>query len=136
MDWHIVESVTTMHNYIDVENGILRKGAVSAQTGEKLVIPMNMRDGTLLCVGKGNPDWNFSAPHGAGRILSRSQARDAVSMEEFKESMEGIYSTSVMESTIDEAPMVYKPIEEIMENIKDTVDVITVLKPVYNFKAH
>lgn len=136
MDWHIVESVTTMHNYIDVENGILRKGAVSAQTGEKLVIPMNMRDGTLLCVGKGNPDWNFSAPHGAGRILSRSQAKDAVSMEEFKESMEGIYSTSVMESTIDEAPMVYKPIEEILENIKDTVDVMAVLKPVYNFKAH
>ena len=91
---------------------------------------------SLLCVGKGNPDWNYSAPHGAGRILSRSKAKEVVGMEKFKESMEGIYSTSVVESTIDEAPMVYKPIEEIMENIKDTVDVIAILKPVYNFKAH
>ena len=136
MGWHIEETVVTMHNYIDTENNILRKGSVSAQNGEKLVIPMNMRDGTLLCVGKGNPDWNYSAPHGAGRILSRSKAKEVVGMEEFKESMEGIYSTSVVESTIDEAPMVYKPIEEIMENIKDTVDVIAILKPVYNFKAH
>lgn len=103
---------------------------------EELIIPINMRDGSLICVGKGNPDWNYSAPHGAGRILSRSEAKDAVGIDEFRESMKGIYSSSVMESTIDESPMVYKPMDEIMENIKDTVDIVKVIKPVYNFKAH
>lgn len=136
MGWNVNESFQTIHNYIDTENMILRKGSVSAQAGEKLIIPINMRDGSLICVGKGNPDWNYSAPHGAGRILSRSQAKEVVGIDEFRESMKGIYSTSVMESTIDESPMVYKPMEEIMENIKDTVDVVKVIKPIYNFKAH
>lgn len=136
MGWHICEEFQTIHNYIDTKNLILRKGSVSARDGEKLIIPINMRDGPLICVGKGNPDWNYSAPHGAGRILSRSEAKDAVGIDEFRESMKGIYSSSVMESTIDESPMVYKPMEEIMENIKDTVDIVKVIKPVYNFKAH
>lgn len=136
MGWHICEKFQTIHNYIDTKNLILRKGSVSARDGEKLIIPINMRDGSLICVGKGNPDWNYSAPHGAGRILSRSEAKDAVGIDEFRESMKGIYSSSVMESTIDESPMVYKPMEEIMENIKDTVDIVKVIKPVYNFKAH
>lgn len=136
MGWHICEEFQTIHNYIDTKNLILRKGSVSARDGEKLIIPINMRDGSLICIGKGNPDWNYSAPHGAGRILSRSEAKDAVGIDEFRESMKGIYSSSVMESTIDESPMVYKPMEEIMENIKDTVDIAKVIKPVYNFKAH
>ena len=136
MGWHICEEFQTIHNYIDTKNLILRKGSVSARDGEKLIIPINMRDGSLICVGKGNPDWNYSAPHGAGRILSRSEAKDAVGIDEFRESMKGIYSSSVMESTIDESPMAYKPMEEIMENIKDTVDIVKVIKPVYNFKAH
>ena len=136
MGWHICEEFQTIHNYIDTKNLILRKGSVSARDGEKLIIPINMRDGSLVCVGKGNPDWNYSAPHGAGRILSRSEAKDAVGIDEFRESMKGIYSSSVMESTIDESPMVYKPMDEIMENIKDTVDIVKVIKPVYNFKAH
>ena len=134
MGWHICEEFQTIHNYIDTKNLILRKGSVSARDGEKLIIPINMRDGSLICVGKGNPDWNYSAPHGAGRILSRSEAKDAVGIDEFRKSMKGIYSSSVMESTIDESPMVYKPMEEIMENIKDTVDIVKVIKPVYNFK--
>ena len=113
----------------------MRKGSISAQAGEKVIIPMNMRDGSLICVGKGNPDWNYSAPHGAGRILSRSEAKDIISMSEYRESMKGIYTTSVNKSTIDESPMVYKPIEEIMENIKDTVKIIDIIKPIYNFKA-
>lgn len=136
MGWHICEEFQTIHNYIDTKNLILRKGSVSARDGEKLIIPINMRDGSLICIGKGNPDWNYSAPHGAGRILSRSEAKDAVGIDEFRESMKGIYSSSVMESTIDESPMAYKPMEEIMENIKDTVDIVKVIKPVYNFKAH
>lgn len=130
-----IESFDTIHNYIDVDNMILRKGSISAQAGEKVIIPMNMRDGSLICVGKGNPDWNYSAPHGAGRIMSRSKAKDSVSMQEYRDSMQGIYSTCVDRSTIDESPMVYKPIDEIMENIKDTVDIVDVIKPVYNFKA-
>ena len=136
MGWHICEEFQTIHNYIDTKNLILRKGSVSARDGEKLIIPINMRDGSLICVGKGNPDWNYSAPHGAGRILSRSEAKDAVGIDEFRKSMKGIYSSSVMESTIDESPMAYKPMEEIMGNIKDTVDIVKVIKPVYNFKAH
>lgn len=136
MGWHVCEGFQTIHNYIDTKNMILRKGSVSAQDGEKLIIPINMRDGSLICVGKGNPDWNYSAPHGAGRILSRSEAKDTVGIDEFREAMKGIYSSSVMVSTIDESPMVYKPMKEIMENVEDTVDVVKVIKPVYNFKAH
>lgn len=126
----------TIHNYIDCDNMILRKGSVSAELGERLIIPMNMRDGSLICIGKGNPDWNYSAPHGAGRIMSRSQAKDRVNLDDFEESMKGIYSTSVCESTIDESPFVYKPMQEIIDNIKDTVEIIDIIKPIYNFKAH
>lgn len=126
----------TIHNYIDCDNMILRKGSVSAELGEWLIIPMNMRDGSLICIGKGNPDWNYSAPHGAGRIMSRSQAKDRVNLDDFEESMKGIYSTSVCESTIDESPFVYKPMQEIIDNIKDTVEIIDIIKPIYNFKAH
>ena len=136
MKLHEVDSIETIHNYIDVEHKILRKGSVSAQLGERLIIPINMRDGSLLCTGKGNPDWNESAPHGAGRILSRGSAKEKINLKEFQDSMKGIYSTSVVESTIDEAPMVYKPINEIVENIRDTVDVDMIIKPIYNFKAH
>ena len=125
----------TKHNYVDVELGILRKGAVSAMEGEMLIIPMNMRDGSLICVGKGNPDWNFSAPHGAGRIMSRNQAKKVLTMDEFRTEMKGIYTTSVSESTIDESPMAYKPIQSILDNIGDTVDIVSIIKPVYNFKA-
>lgn len=136
MHLHAIQSFQTIHNYIDIDNMILRKGAVSAKANEKLIIPMNMRDGSLICIGKGNPDWNYSAPHGAGRIMSRSQAKEQISMNEFTDTMKNIYSTSVMESTIDEAPMVYKPMKEIMNNIIDTVDIIDIIKPIYNFKAH
>lgn len=132
---HAVESFDTIHNYIDTENMILRKGSISAQSGEKVLIPMNMRDGSLICIGRGNPDWNYSAPHGAGRLMSRVKAKGSISMQEFRESMQGIYTTCVNTSTIDESPMVYKPIEEIIENIKDTVEIIDVIKPIYNFKA-
>lgn len=135
MDWHIESSFQTIHNYIDIDNMILRKGSVSAQKDETLIIPMNMRDGSLICVGKGNPDWNYSAPHGAGRIMSRGQAKQNVSMAEFEESMRGIYTTSVTQSTIDESPMVYKPMQEIIDNIGDTVDIVDIIKPIYNFKA-
>lgn len=135
MKLHVVDEFTTIHNYIDVDNMILRKGSVSAQLGEKLIIPMNMRDGSLICIGEGNPDWNYSAPHGAGRLMSRSQAKESVSMSDYKKSMEGIYSTSVSRSTIDESPMVYKPMQEIIDNVKDTVDIIDIIKPIYNFKA-
>lgn len=133
---HEEERFDTIHNYIDIDNMILRKGAISAQVGEKVIIPMNMRDGSLICVGKGNPDWNYSAPHGAGRVMSRSKAKESINMYDFKESMKDIYSTSVVESTIDEAPMVYKPMDEIIANIKDTVEVMDIIKPIYNFKAH
>lgn len=126
---------TTLHNYIDADSMILRKGAVSARLGKKLIIPMNMRDGSLICIGKGNEDWNYSAPHGAGRLMSRTKAKQTLSMDDFKCSMDGITSTSVCESTLDEAPMAYKPMEEIIECIKDTVDIIKVIKPIYNFKA-
>lgn len=129
------EIIDSVHNYIDVDNKILRKGATSAQKGEKLIIPINMKDGSLLCVGKGNEDWNFSAPHGAGRLMSRNKAKSELSLEEFKKTMEGVYSTTIDETTLDEAPMAYKPMEEIKEAIKDTVDIIDILKPVYNFKS-
>lgn len=136
MGLSIEEEFTTCHNYIDLDNMILRKGAISAQKGEKLIIPINMRDGSIIGVGKGNPDWNYSAPHGAGRIISRSKAKELVSLEEFKKSMSDVWTTSVCQSTIDESPMVYKPIEEIVENIKDTVIIEKIIKPVYNFKAN
>lgn len=130
------EYFQTIHNYIDLDNMILRKGSISAQKGEKVIIPMNMRDGSLICVGKGNSDWNYSAPHGAGRIMSRSKAKENVTLNEFQNSMKGIYTTSVNTSTIDESPMVYKPMEEIISNIKDTVEIKKIIKPIYNFKAN
>lgn len=135
MRWHIVEQFTTTHNYVDTDHMILRKGAVSARKGEKLIIPMNMRDGSLICIGRGNDDWNQSAPHGAGRIMSRSEAKDNVTLAEYKESMKNIWSTSVNKSTIDESPMAYKPMQSIIDNVKDTVDIIKIIKPVYNYKA-
>jgi RNA-splicing ligase RtcB len=135
MKLHEVERFETIHNYIDTENMILRKGSVSAQDGEKLIIPINMRDGSLICIGKGNSDWNYSAPHGAGRLKSRSEAKESISMSEYKKSMEGIFTTCVNNSTIDESPMAYKPMQEIVDNIQDTVEIIEVIKPIYNFKA-
>ena len=137
MNWKPpVQMFHTVHNYVDTKNKIIRKGAVSAEKDELLIIPMNMRDGSLICRGKGNPDWNYSAPHGAGRILSRGQAKSQLSMEEFESSMKGIYSSSVVQSTIDESPMAYKPMQEIIDNIKDTAEIVDIIKPVYNFKAH
>ncbi|HEM3599057.1 TPA: RNA-splicing ligase RtcB [Streptococcus suis] len=135
-DFQVKDGFESMHNYVDIEAGIVRKGATSAQKNERLIIPINMRDGSIFAKGKGNPDWNFSAPHGAGRLLSRTQARQQVQLADFKESMQGIYSTSIGEATLDEAPSVYKPLDEIVENIKDTVTIETIVKPVYNFKAH
>lgn len=129
------ESFTTIHNYINFKDNIIRKGSVSAYEGEKLLIPINMRDGSLICIGKGNEDWNYSAPHGAGRIMSRTKAKEKINYEEYKKAMEGIYSTSVTEETIDEAPMAYKSMKEIRENISESVDVIGIIKPIYNFKA-
>jgi len=125
----------TIHNYIEFGSNMVRKGAISAKAGEKLLIPINMRDGCIIGVGKGNEDWNCSAPHGAGRIMSRSKAKELVSLEEFEDSMKGIFTTSVGQSTIDEAPMVYKPMDEIIQNIADTVDILKIVKPIYNFKA-
>lgn len=130
-----IANFTTIHNYIDIKHRILRKGAVRALNGERLIIPMNMRDGSLLCNGRGNIDWLYSAPHGAGRLMSRKQAQQTVSLDEFRRSMEGIYSTSVCAETIDESPMAYKPMQEIVSQIADTVDVVDVIKPIYNFKA-
>ena len=135
MGLHVLEQFTTIHNYIDIPNRILRKGAVSAQAGERLLIPINMRDGSLLCTGKGNEDWNFSAPHGAGRLMSRGEAKDAFTVTQFKAEMEGIYSTSVGRSTIDESPMAYKRLEDIVDYIDPTVTIDAILKPIYNFKA-
>ena len=129
------DSFSTIHNYIDIEHGILRKGAISAREGERVLIPINMRDGSLLCTGKGNPDWNWSAPHGAGRIMSRRQAKENITLTQYKESMQGIYSSTVDKSTLDEAPFAYKPMEEIVANIGDTVDIVATIKPLYNFKA-
>ena len=129
-------SFETIHNYIDFKRMILRKGAVSAEKNEKLLIPMNMRDGSLICIGKGNKDWNYSAPHGAGRLMSRTKAKNSLELSDFEEQMKGIYSTSVCKNTIDEAPNAYKPMSEIIELINDTVDIIEIIKPVYNFKSH
>jgi RNA-splicing ligase RtcB len=132
---HISETFTTIHNYIDTDAMILRKGAVSAKAGEKLLIPINMRDGSLICIGKGNRDWNYSAPHGAGRLYSRMQAKKAFNLEEFKQAMDGIYTTSINEDTLDECPMAYKNMEDIVNNITPTAEIIKVIKPIYNFKA-
>lgn len=125
----------TIHNYIDTDEMILRKGAIAAHEGEKVLIPINMRDGSVIAVGKGNPEWNYSAPHGAGRIMSRSKAKEALDMEAYREAMEGIYTTSVNEKTLDEAPMAYKSLDDIIDVIRESVDVIDIMKPVYNFKA-
>lgn len=125
----------TIHNYIDTDEMILRKGAIAAHKGEKVLIPINMRDGSVLAIGKGNPDWNESAPHGAGRLMSRTEAKNTLSLEEYQTTMKDIYSTSVNEKTLDEAPMAYKRLEDIIDVIKESVDVIEVLKPIYNFKA-
>lgn len=126
----------TIHNYIDTDEMILRKGAIAAHAGEKVLIPINMRDGSVLAVGKGNADWNYSAPHGAGRIMSRTKAKDTLSMDEYRTMMAGVYTTSVNEATLDEAPMAYKSLEDIIDVIRETVDVIDVMKPIYNFKAN
>lgn len=136
MGFDVMIQNETIHNYIDFSRGILRKGAVSAEWGEILLIPINMRDGSLVCRGKGNADWNYSAPHGAGRLMSRSKAKEVLSMEDFQRTMKGVHSTSVVPGTLDEAPEAYKSMGEIITSIKDTVDVINILKPIYNFKSH
>lgn len=125
----------TIHNYIDTDEMILRKGAIAAHESEKVLIPINMRDGSVLAVGKGNPEWNFSAPHGAGRIMSRRKAKENLDMDEYKRTMEGIYTTSINENTLDEAPMAYKSLDDIIDVIRESVDVIDIMKPIYNFKA-
>lgn len=128
-------SFHTIHNYIDTEEMILRKGSIAAHKGEKVLIPINMRDGSVIAIGKGNPEWNYSAPHGAGRLMSRTKAKETLSMEDYKKAMEGIYTTSVNEFTLDEAPMAYKSLEDIIDVIAESVDVVEVINPVYNFKA-
>ena len=132
---HAVEAFHTIHNYIDTKEMILRKGSIAAHAGEKVLIPINMRDGSVIAVGKGHPEWNYSAPHGAGRLMSRSKAKENLDLDSYKKAMEGIYTTSVNESTIDEAPMAYKALEDIIDVIRDSVDIIEVMKPVFNFKA-
>lgn len=135
MGWYAEDMWQTIHNYIEIDTNMVRKGAISAKTGERVLIPINMRDGCIIGIGKGNEDWNYSAPHGAGRIMSRNKAREVVSLDEFKDCMSGIFTTSVGVDTLDEAPMVYKPMDEIVENIKDTIEIEKIIKPVYNFKA-
>jgi RNA-splicing ligase RtcB len=134
MGFKILLQHETIHNYISDDN-IVRKGAISSQKDEIVLIPINMRDGCIIGKGKGNEDWNCSAPHGAGRIMSRNQAKKILQLKDFEETMKEIYTTSVCEDTLDEAPMVYKPIEEIVENTKETIDVLDIIKPIYNFKA-
>ena len=135
MKFHVEEQFTTIHNYIDTDNMILRKGSVSAQKGERLLIPINMRDGSLICEGKGNEDWNFSAPHGAGRLMSRADAKQSFTVSEYKKQMEGIYTTSANKTTLDECPMAYKGMKDILDNIGPTADVLKIIRPIYNFKA-
>ena len=135
LGWTAIETFQTIHNYIDVSEMILRKGAVSAKAGEKLLIPINMRDGSLICIGKGNEDWNCSAPHGAGRLMSRSAALERLTMAEYEAEMAGIYSTCVVPDTLDESPMAYKSMDEIVGNIEPTAEIISRIKPIYNFKA-
>ncbi|MBR1730399.1 MAG: RtcB family protein [Selenomonadaceae bacterium] len=129
------ESFHTIHNYIDVDEMIIRKGSISAREGEKVLIPINMRDGSIIAIGKGNSEWNYSAPHGAGRILSRSEAKEKINFEEYKKSMSGIYTTSVNEFTIDESPMAYKSLDDIIDVISESVDIVEIIKPIFNFKA-
>jgi tRNA-splicing ligase RtcB (3'-phosphate/5'-hydroxy nucleic acid ligase) len=136
MGWTIIDAFTTIHNYIDMENLILRKGAISAQKDERVIIPINMRDGSIIAYGKGNEDWNFSGPHGAGRTMSRSVAKQVIKVDEFKREMEGVWTSSVGESTLDEAPGAYKPIEDILLNVLEAVEIDQVVKPIYNFKAN
>lgn len=131
-----VQSIESVHNYINFDDQIIRKGAISAHKGERVLIPLNMRDGMVIGIGKGNEEWNFSAPHGAGRIMSRSQAKQEVNLLQFQDSMNGIFSSSVCESTIDESPFAYKNSEMIINAIRDTVDIIEIVKPIYNYKAH
>lgn len=135
MKLKVEEEFTTIHNYIDVEEGILRKGAVSAKEGEKLLIPINMRDGSLICVGKENDDWNCSAPHGAGRLMSRREAKNTFTVSEFKKQMTEVYTTSVNANTLDECPMAYKGIDDIVNNIGETAEIVSRIYPIYNFKA-
>lgn len=135
MNFEVGDMFDSIHNYIDTENMILRKGATSAQEGERLVIPINMRDGSIIAIGKGNADWNYSAPHGAGRVLSRTQANKQLNLEDFKSTMGDVWTTSVNEETLDESPMAYKSMEEIKSQIGDTVDILKIVKPIYNFKA-
>lgn len=135
MKLHVEEQFTTIHNYIDTDAMILRKGAVSAKAGEQLLIPINMRDGSLLCVGKGNEDWNFSAPHGAGRLMSRAEAKQSFTVSEFKKQMADVYTTSVGKATLDECPMAYKGMKDILDNIGPTAGVVKIIRPIYNFKA-
>jgi hypothetical protein len=131
----VADEFTTIHNYIDTDAMILRKGAVSAKAGERLLIPINMRDGSLLCVGKGNPDWNQSAPHGAGRLMSRKKAKEKLDLGDYRDAMSGIFSTCINNGTLDEAPMAYKSMDAILKHIAPTVNVVKVIKPVFNFKA-
>ena len=136
MGFNIDDYFESVHNYISFDDNIVRKGAISAKKGEQVIIPMNMRDGCIIGVGKGNSDWNYSAPHGAGRIFSRSEAKKKINLEDYKKSMEGIYTTSVNDFTIDESPFVYKPTREIVENIEPTVEIKRIIKPIYNYKAN
>jgi RNA-splicing ligase RtcB len=135
MGWNLDNYFESVHNYISFEDNIIRKGAISAKKGQQVIIPINMRDGCIIGIGKGNDDWNNSAPHGAGRIMSRKQAMETINLEDYKKAMENIYTTSVSEDTKDEAPFVYKSMEEILENIIPTVEVTNIVKPVYNFKS-
>ena len=135
MNWNVINTFESVHNYISFEDNIVRKGAISAYRGQKVIIPMNMRDGCIIGIGKGNDEWNQSAPHGAGRIMSRAAAKDNIKLEDFEDSMKGIYSTTVNQSTIDESPFAYKPMQEIIDNIQDTVEIEKIIKPIYNFKA-
>lgn len=135
MGWEMKNMFETVHNYIDIRTNIIRKGAVRASEGERVLIPINMRDGCIIGIGKGNKDWNCSAPHGAGRIMSRMEAKKKIQLADYKRSMEGIYTTSVSEDTIDECPMAYKPMDEIVKLIEPTVEIERIIKPIYNFKA-
>jgi RNA-splicing ligase RtcB len=135
MNWDYTRVIQSVHNYIDIDAAIIRKGAIAARKDELCLIPLNMRDGTLICRGKGNPEWNYSAPHGAGRLMSRSKAKELISLEDFQESMKDVYSSTVCKETIDESPFAYKDMEEIINAIEPTVEIIERIIPVYNFKA-
>lgn len=135
MKLHEMESFETLHNYVDLKNKIIRKGAVSAQKGEQLIIPINMKDGSLICIGKGNSEWNYSAPHGAGRLMSRKESEQNFTLSQYKKEMNGIFSTTICKETLDESPMAYKSIKSIVNNVSDTVDIIKHIKPIYNFKG-